>query len=350
MPDNCRFIGWDIGGANLKGCRIEWHHGAAVDQKVVTRTFEMWNAYEALAETLREMGAALELDALTAMAVTMTAELADAFRSKREGVRFVQDALARAFPHVPIYYIDINANLVPPDAVTDPVDLAATNWLASVQYLASRRSDFIFMDVGSTTTDIIPVRNGRVAAVGYTDTDRLASGELVYTGVLRSNPNTLAQWIPVQGRPCRTAAEYFCNMGDVYLLLGHLTAEEYTCGTPDGRAKSTEAALERLARLVCADARQLDARQLTGMAGYLAERQVQVMTDALLQVRSVQPGGDQGPLLVAGSGSFLAAETGRRAGLDVIALHQEVGAATARAFPCLAVAMLMGIEREAMEK
>ncbi len=348
MPDNCCFIGWDIGGANLKGCCIEWHHGEAVNQTVVTQTFEMWNAYDALTETLREMGAALGLETPTAMAVTMTAELADAFRNKREGVRFVQDALARAFPHVPIYYIDVNANLVLPEAVIDPVDLAATNWLASVQYLARRRSDFIFMDVGSTTTDIIPVRNGHVAAVGYNDTERLASGELVYTGVMRSNPNTVAPWVPVQGRPCRTAAEYFCNMGDVYLLLGRLTTEDYTCGTPDGRAKSPAAAMERLARLVCADTRQLDGHELVKMAGYLAEKQLQVMTDALWQVRSAQPDGDQGPLLAAGSGDFLAAETGRRAGLHVIALDEEVGGETAKAFPCLAVAALMGMQWEKM--
>ena len=344
MPDNGCFIGWDIGGANLKGCRIEWQYGEIVGQKVVTQPFEMWNAYEALAETLREMGGALGLDALTAMAVTMTAELADAFRNKREGVRFVQEALAKAFPQVSIYYIDVNANLILPEAIIDPVDLAATNWLASVQYLARRRSDFIFMDVGSTTTDIIPVRNGRVAAVGYNDTERLASGELVYTGVMRSNPNTLAPWIPVLGRQCRTAAEYFCNMGDVYLLLGRLTTEDYTCGTPDGRAKSPAAAMERLARLVCADTRQLDAQQLKRMAGYLAEKQLQVITDALWQVRSAQPEGDHGPLMSAGSGDFLAAETGRRAGLQVIALDQEVGAEAAKAFPCLAVAALLGMQ------
>jgi probable H4MPT-linked C1 transfer pathway protein len=274
----------------------------------------------------------------------MTAELADAFRNKREGVRFVQDALAQAFPQVPIYYIDVNANLVLPDAVVDPVDLAATNWLASVQYLAIRRSDFIFMDVGSTTTDIIPVRNGRVAAFGYNDTERLASGELVYTGVMRSNPNTLASWVPVLGRPCRTAAEYFCNMGDVYLLLGHLTTEDYTCGTPDGRAKSPAAAMERLARLVCADIQQLDTHQLERMAGYLAERQLRVIADALWQVLSAQPDGDYGPLLAAGSGDFVAAETGRRVGLQVIALDQEVGVETAKAFPCLAVAALLGMQ------
>ena len=44
----------------------------------------------------------------------------------------------------------------------------------------------LLVDIGSTTTDLIPLRDGVAVPTGRTDTERLASGELVYTGVRRT--------------------------------------------------------------------------------------------------------------------------------------------------------------------
>ena len=239
------------------------------------------------------------------MALTMTAELADTFRTKREGVVFVFDAIAGAFPKAPIHPLSLAGEFVPlEEARLRPLEFAADNWIAGALYVAEKYPDCILFDVGSTTTDIIPVRNGRIAAGGRTDMERLTSGELVYTGILRTNPNTIADKVPVDGRMCRTAAEYFAVMADVYLLLGFISEDEYTCPTADGRDRTPESCRERLARLVCADGEMLNAEQTLKLARYLHERQIRQLTDALFQVLSGLEDGFALPAAVAGAGVF----------------------------------------------
>jgi probable H4MPT-linked C1 transfer pathway protein len=119
-----------------------------------------------------------------------------------------------------------------------PLDFAASNWLAAALWIARQNPDCLYVDVGSTTTDILPIVGGQVCVSGRSDLDRLSSGELVYTGALRTNLAAMVQSIPVAGRICRVASEYFAISGDVHLVLGNINADDYTCATPDGRLPS----------------------------------------------------------------------------------------------------------------
>ncbi len=154
-----------------------------------------------------------------------------------------------------------------------------------------------------------------MACEGRNDLARLGAGELVYTGVLRTNPNTLTTYVPVRGRPCRVAAEYFAVMADAYVLLDRLDAADYTCPTPDGRDPSPAACAERLARLVCADREMLSEHEVVMIARYLVECQLRVVSDGLLQVASR---GGEAAVAPAGVGAFLAAEVADRLGLAVL--------------------------------
>jgi uncharacterized hydantoinase/oxoprolinase family protein len=79
------------------------------------------------------------------------------------------------------------------------------------------------IDIGSTTTDIIPLDKGRVAVRGRTDTERLRTGELVYAGIRRTPLCALATELPLgQGPPIGLAAELFATSLDVFLTLGDL--------------------------------------------------------------------------------------------------------------------------------
>ena len=66
--------------------------------------------------------------------------------------------------------------------------------------LRARGRDALFVDMGSTTTDIIPIVGGKVAARGATDAERLQAGELVYTGATRTFLMAVAQQRPVPRR------------------------------------------------------------------------------------------------------------------------------------------------------
>jgi probable H4MPT-linked C1 transfer pathway protein len=338
-----RIVGWDIGGVQVKAASLAWGPVGEDDERLTACPLEIWRDPGALVDVLAQAAREVGAGGTEPAAVTMTAELSDAFRTKREGVLFVFDALKRVFPRAALLPLSIRGEFVPLAAARSrPLDFAATNWVASAMFVARYYPDCVLIDVGSTTTDVIPIVDGCVHAEGLTDTARLISGELIYTGLLRTNPNTLVEAVPLGGRMCRVAAEHFAIMADAYLLLGRIGESDYTCPTPDGRPATPEAAAERLARLVCADREFLGEDDVVDIGLFLLEKQLDRISDGLVQVLSRRGLRPDLPLVVVGVGSFLAAEVGRRLGRDVLEPAAGWAGRRAAVLPAVASARLLG--------
>lgn len=341
-------MGWDIGGANLKAVLITIAAGRIIGRKYHARPFEVWQESHSLSAVLQDIGRRFNWQPGMAMGVTMTAELADAFRNKREGVLFVLQEMEHAFGTDRIKAFNLAGEFEPlSEAARDPLSYAATNWIASARLAAQRHPDCLFMDIGSTTTDIIPIAGGQIKARGKTDPERLTRGELVYSGMLRTNPNTIIRQAPVGGQYCRVAAEHFTIMADVYRILGRIASEDYTCASPDGRSTSLEHCRERLARLPCADAEMLKPVEIKALAAYLADKQLQQVCEAMHQVISALDGPRKLPVVAAGPGSFIAMQAARRLGLDAVQLAQDGDSGAPASLPALAVAVLLaGVQND----
>jgi probable H4MPT-linked C1 transfer pathway protein len=324
-------IGLDIGGANTKAV---WRDGDAL--RAVSRPFEVWRDRAALAAVLRDAVAALAAEPVELVALTTTAELSDAFATKREGVAFVLDAAEAALGGRLLALTTAGELVSVAEARARPLDVAAANWMASALAVGARQRDALMLDVGSTTADVIPIAAGRVAAGGHTDLDRLLAGELVYTGVLRTNLAAVAPRVPVRGRWCPVASELFAISADVHLILGHLAPEAYTCPTPDGRAASVEAARDRVARLVCADAEQLDLSEVEAIAAYLHAAQVRQIEAAVRRVSARHASAP--PIVPLGAGAFMARAVAERLGRPVAEMPWS--AAARDAAPAAALAEL----------
>ncbi len=185
---------------------------------------------------------------------TMTGELADVFPDRRTGVLTITDALLHAVPSGTLrLYAGRKGIIAPAAAAAHVEDIASANWHASAA-LAARRGDGLFVDIGSTTTDIIPLRDGSVHGRGYTDAERMACGELVYTGLTRSFVMALASRAPFAGAWTTLAAEYFASVADVHRILGTLDEAADQMDTADGRPKTVDASRARLARMIGHDA------------------------------------------------------------------------------------------------
>jgi (4-(4-[2-(gamma-L-glutamylamino)ethyl]phenoxymethyl)furan-2-yl)methanamine synthase len=246
----------------------------------------------------------------------MTAELSDAFRTKREGVAFVLDAAEDALGDRPLSVLTTAGELVTvEEARARPWDVAAANWVATALAVAEAHRDALLIDVGSTTADVVPIAAGRVAATAGNDLERLLAGELVYTGALRTNLAAIAPRVPVRGRWCPVASEYFAISADVHLVLGHLAPEAYDCPTPDGRPATVAFARERIARLVCSDREQLGEGDVDAIAAFLHGEQVRQIEDAARRVRLPA----DAPVVAVGVGAFLAREVAARLERPVVA-------------------------------
>ncbi len=334
-------VGWDIGGVNVKAAWLAWGRGRAKAQRVGSCPFEIWRAKDSLPEVLQAVLGQVSSELPQAMAVTMTAELSDVFVTKREGVLYVVDTLLATFPGCVSYALDLSGKFTALAEVrARPLDFAAANWLATALFVAKSYPNCLLIDVGSTTTDIIPIVAGQVVCQGRTDLDRLMSGELVYTGALRTHLAAIVHAVPVHGRLCPVSSEFFAISGDVHLILGHLRAEDYVFSTPDGRPPTIESARQRLARLVCADAEMLSAAEIDEMARYIYQQQLGQISAALLQVRSRLANRSDLPVVALGAGAFIAVEASRRLGLTVLDLAQW-GREESAVAPCVAVAHLL---------
>ena len=324
-------IGLDIGGANTKAV---WRDGDAL--RAVSRPFEVWRDRAALTAVLRDAVGALAAEPVELVALTTTAELSDAFATKREGVAFVLDAAEAALGGRLLALTTAGELVSVAEARARPLDVAAANWMASALAVAARQRDALMLDVGSTTADVIPIVAGSVTATARTDLDRLLAGELVYTGVLRTNLAAVAPRVPVRGRWSPVASELFAISADVHLILGHLEPEAYTCPTPDGRAASVEAARARVGADEPRDAEQLDPAEVEAIAAYLHAAQVRQIEAAVRRVSARHASAP--PIVPLGAGAFMARAVAGRLGRPVAEMPWS--AAARDAAPAAALAEL----------
>ena len=181
--------------------------------------------------------------------------------------------------------------------------------------LARSLPDAILVDCGGTTTDVIAIVAGEVAAVGRTDVELLLAGELVYTGALRTNVAAVLSHVAIGGRSCPVSSELFAISADAHLLLGNLAPEHCTCTFPDNRGSTPSEVGARLARVVCADPEELAGGDLEAIAAAVEEAQIESIAAALARVAARVP--DRAPVLAVGVGAFLARAAAARCGLRI---------------------------------
>ncbi|WP_292377906.1 hydantoinase/oxoprolinase family protein [Methanosarcina sp. UBA289] len=321
---NSKIIGLDIGGANTKL--------ASSDGKIVELHYlPLWKNTQ-LPKVLKEIAQRLQPEKV---AVVMTGELADCFEDKEQGIHFIKSCVDSAFGISKVSYINSMGRF---QSETDEVrELAAANWAASARLIGKEIGDCIFVDVGSTTSDIIPIVSGEHKA-GLNDFERLVRSELVYAGTLRTNLASILEKVKLERGWCRTASELFATTADAYLLLGKIDESMYTCETADGAGRSKINAMRRLARLVCADLSEIQEREIYEIAGQLKEKQVSILTEAISEV--AERNGLK-KIAAAGLGEFLIKEAAEKLGFECISISGRWGEEISKVFPAYAAARLL---------
>lgn len=282
-------LGLDVGGANLKA--------AHTSGMALSRPFALWKNPGGLANALRALIQAFPR--FDILAVTMTGELCDCFETKRQGVAAILDAVQAVARAAPVRVWQTTGCFVDSGAAqAAPLQTASANWHALATW-AGRHAPkglALLLDIGSTTTDIIPLMNGRPEPRGRTDTERLRSGELVYIGVRRT---PLCAVLGGEG-----AAEFFATTHDLFLFLGSVPEDAADCDTADGRPATRAAAHARLARMMCADSETMSREETTRLAHRALAKLAFRITMPLESIcaKMLQP---PQTLIGSGSGEFL---------------------------------------------
>jgi probable H4MPT-linked C1 transfer pathway protein len=299
-----------------------------------SRRFALWQQPTELPRALSEL--VRSLPTAERVALTMTGELCDCFASKRQGVLFILDAVATLGMPVQVFGIDGRFQELDV-ARAQPLRAAAANWLA-LAFLAgplAPSGPAVLVDIGSTTTDIVPLVDGQPMPQGRTDPERLRYRELVYTGVRRTPLCALLG--------AESAAELFATTLDAYLVLGRIAEDESERHTADGRPATRACAHARLARMLCADLESSTEDERYQLATQVLDHQVARIETALRAVVGRLPGPPR-TVIVAGEGAFLAEEVLARQRAfppgRVVSLEREWGVEISRAACAYAVALL----------
>lgn len=280
-------LGLDIGGANIKAAIIKTQNANLKEYRTSIDYFPFWKKNKKQFQNMlhkikKNLTKSILLDGI---GVTITAELSDAFKTKKEGIKFVLDSVIDVFSDFQKFVVDIEANLLLfEDALEKPYKVASANWAATGWMISKVINNCIIIDVGSTTTSIIPIVNGKISAQGKTDLEKLQNGELVYTGALRTNVATIVDWIPINGIVTKVSSELFAQSGDIHLILDNINEEDYIADTSDNRGKTKIESMARLARVVCADIEMLTGQQITDMAKFVYDKQIDQIAEGLKQV------------------------------------------------------------------
>lgn len=341
MPETA-IAGWDVGGAHLKVAHVD---GEGWMKTVMQLPCPLWQGIghleAAVAEALGRLGA------IGLSAVTMTGEMTDVFESRNEGVRRLIDTMQKMLPDGEILVYAGKAGFLPPEkAVLQPHRVASANWLAGATFAAESRSQGLFMDIGSTTSDIVPFRDGTVDALGYTDHERLIRCELVYTGVIRTPVFAVADRVPFGGEDQPLIPELFATMADVHRLCGRLPEGADQLPAADNKGKGEADSARRLARMLGRDVETADMAEWKRLALHLAEAQRLRLHAACGRVLAPGLLDDDAPLVGAGIGRFLVRDLARsldRPYVDFGSLvrgGKDVREWAARCAPAAAVALL----------
>src|SRR5450631_1528656 len=290
-------IGWDAGGAHLKAARAE--------NGIITRAVQipcpLWLGVAELDRAFHEAEAAIGRAGFNA--ITMTGELCDAFATREEGVAGLAAIMARLLnPGRALFYAGRSGFVDESEAAEQATGIASANWHASAALTGMRAREALFIDMGSTTTDIIPVAEGRPANLGATDAARLVHGELVYSGLARSFLMAGPKLVPFAGRWTPLMNEWFASMADVHRILGQLPEGADMMESADGRDKTVAASMARLARMIGRDAEDANEAAWTRLAQFFAEAQLREIADAASLVLSRGLLAPDAPIVGAGVG------------------------------------------------
>jgi len=273
VPPNCIF-GWDIGGANVKVAKAT-NSESVTD--IVQLACPLWKGLDQFQIVIKTIQDKFQLDNLF-HCVTMTGELVDCFNSRKDGVaKLVEQVIKEIQSENIFFYAGKHGFVNSTKALQIYQKVASANWLASANYIASKVCNALFIDIGSTTCDVIAIKDHEVKCDGYSDSERLYSQELVYCGVVRTPIFALCKAAPINEKFIPVINEYFSNSADVYRLTQELPDYADLYETLDGRSKDLDCSAARIARMFGYDYENEEFPMWKNVAKYIREQQMQII-------------------------------------------------------------------------
>jgi (4-(4-[2-(gamma-L-glutamylamino)ethyl]phenoxymethyl)furan-2-yl)methanamine synthase len=340
------YAGWDVGGAHLKLAVVD-SLGTVI--QVEQHATPLWLGLESLENTLKEIKARLRFTPLS-HAITTTGELADYFENRSKGVDSLIEKFCKVFDSKEVCIYAGTAGLVSVcEAKKKQALIASANWHASARFVATKKENGILVDIGSSTTDIIPFLSGELCNAGYNDQERMQHDELLYTGIVRTPMMAVVRKVPFKDVWQTVAAEHFATMADIYRITEDLDEKQDLMEAADGGDKSIQGSVRRLARMLGTDVDETTSfSAYRVLARYIADEQENMIGESLQRVISNCHESANLSLVGAGGGRFVVKNLAKRYKLDYLDVQQLLDTEEnqkSRAADCLTAVSVAQIKR-----
>ncbi|MBY9016451.1 MAG: hypothetical protein KGD68_12220 [Candidatus Lokiarchaeota archaeon] len=331
-------LGLDIGGANTKAALIDFSNSKIIHSFSYIEYFPFWEKnLNQIPEMFKKIIEKLivknkfTIENVNFISITITAELSDAFQTKREGILTILNALEQIFEKDKMFFINVRNGFSNNEQVkSDPISVAAANWVSTSLFLGKYVPKCILIDAGSTTIDVIPILNSVPVSRGKNDVERLMNRELIYTGGLRATIPSITHFLPYKDKMVRISFEKFALVSDIHRILNNISETEYINDTADNRSKTLNDCYARLARMICMDLESISTKELDIIAKYIYDKQIEMISidikEFMGNLNRQLPEFDQNSIFVITglSAGFLIKEVLRKLGYSNIKNYEQI--------------------------
>ena len=233
------YIGWDIGGSNTKISIIKSNRANSEVHEI-----ELWNdnGLSKLKKLVSEFG---NNKSDTYHGVTLSGEMCDIFPSRKNGINTILSFFKKYSSNTLIYS---SSGFLKLHKIREYKKVASMNWYSIGEMISNKIDNCIIIDMGSTTTDFIMIKNNKIINKREDDFTGLNHDELLYTGFLRSPIYALTNEVRVNMISSKVIPENFSTMADVYQILNIIDIKYDYSSRADGRSKTILNSYKRVAR------------------------------------------------------------------------------------------------------
>ena len=287
-----KIIGWDIGGAHIKAVKIDLQKKTSKTEQIYSPIWKNINNLKKSIKLIKN-----KLGKTNYHAITMTAELSDIFSDRVNGVKYIVKLSSKILGEKNIFFYSKKNFLKKKLAIKKTFELNSMNWHATASFISNSFPNCILIDIGSTTTDIIPIKNKRIISKSVNDYQRLKSNELIYLGVLRT---------PIQAikKKQNLINENFANLSDVYRILNKIPSSIDLFPTLDNKTKNKHDSARRIARIFGQDYEKKHFLKWKKTAHKIEREHLKILNMTIKKIEKKKKL-NKVPIIGAGIGEFL---------------------------------------------
>ena len=304
------FLGLDIGGAHVKAVGVD------ESQKVCFIFYEkcpVWESFFLLRQTLEKLLKTLGTNN-TIFGITITAELSDCFKNRKYGAKQIFKLCLDL--NIDFYFFSSKTQNF--KKKINYIDICSMNWLATGKYLKDRINEGVIIDFGSTTTDLVVIKNKKVINKYFTDYERINNFELIYTGLTRTPLFALSEKIILGNKSYYLIPEFFSSTADLYRVNKTLKKNLDLYDTSDKRSKTQLSSLRRISRNFGIDLDKQNIVLMNQLVKNLIEVQKKFIFNSLNKLIKINNINSKLPLILCGIGQDILEQSAKDFGYDTV--------------------------------